>query len=72
VALNPSNKQTKTFPSYTANITQNWLSCLGPLILAILFRTFGFLASKDFKIIWLSNLLTLNPKKVIPETLHEH
>jgi hypothetical protein len=27
--------------------------------LAILFRVFGFLAHKDFKIIWLSNILAL-------------
>jgi len=30
------------------------------LILAILFRPFDFLAHKDFKIIWLSNILTLS------------
>jgi hypothetical protein len=28
--------------------------------LSILFRLFDFLASKDFKIIWLSNILTLS------------
>jgi hypothetical protein len=35
------------------------------LILAILFRPFGFLAPKDFEIIWLSNILALSvPDKV--------
>lgn len=29
-------------------------------ILAILFRPFGYLAPRDFKIIWLSNVVTMN------------
>jgi hypothetical protein len=45
-------------------------------ILVILFRLFDFLAPKDFKVIWASNLLTIGiPDKVtrvIPEMCHLH
>jgi hypothetical protein len=43
-------KNTKQFRYETLH--RFWLSCM--------FRPFGVLAAKNFKIIWLSNILTLN------------
>jgi hypothetical protein len=50
-----------SFPSDIGSLIWFCLSCLGPLV---------YLLSKDFYIIWFSNLMTL--MKGIPETLRVH